>query len=517
MKNIHVIVRDKIAVCPQRDAYIVCMNKVNEDEDSGYQIVFRFDAEWDKYTKKTARFVWNGEYFDKKFEGNVCPVPVITGTDVVEVGVYAGDLSTTTSAEIPCKESVLCKTSKPSDGAIKEYRDEAAKFADRAEESAENAAESAENAKASADDSARSASGAASSAVAAARAAAALENFSLVLSTGDKTDRWAELQEILNSSKYLELGAGDFYISKQLQIGNGAILTGCGAATRIMQTPDSTQPSMIWLKSEGTIKNVCLQGEWTEKPTEDTPYTARRIGIVTSQGTHNAMISNCFIRGWTGQGILCDDNYMSTFSILISDCDICMNNIGLRILEKNEYACVSHCVFHNNIYAVQNNGGNNKFTACGFDSNIYGFVIADGYNNGHGAAVGCTFNHNSKYAIRIDDNEIGYVFSSCNFAEGIIRIGETTRGTLFAGCRFGNWMSYRNYAKTPTMFSGCIFSHSPQTESTEYLDEYGGFKFVGCINYNTGKSVDNVTETWTFTVENDDGSTTEVQKAVYAG
>ena len=66
----------------------------------------------------------------------------------------------------------MCKTSKPSDGAIKEYRDEAAKFADRAEESAENVAESAENAKASADDSARSASGAALSATQASESAA---------------------------------------------------------------------------------------------------------------------------------------------------------------------------------------------------------------------------------------------------------------------------------------------------------------------------------------------------------
>ena len=140
MKNLHITVADKIATYLKRDGVIVCANK---GEESGYQIVFAFDAEWSAYTKKTARFIWNGKYYDQQFEGNECPVPIITNTTEVTVGVYAGDLSTTTPATIPCKKSILCGSNTATDGQAKEYRDEALIYAERAERAALEAAKAA--------------------------------------------------------------------------------------------------------------------------------------------------------------------------------------------------------------------------------------------------------------------------------------------------------------------------------------------------------------------------------------
>lgn len=330
-------------------------------------------------------------------------------------------------------------------------------------------------------------------------------------SKNDTTDRLAEIQALLDAYGYVKLGKGEFYLSGQLKIRNGATLDGCGKATVIKQTPDSEQSSMIHLQSEGTIRNVCLQGEWTTTPTADTTYNAYRIGIVISGGTNNAIVDGCWIWGWTAQGVFASGNSAATRSFLMSNCDVCYCGTGLY-LEETEYACISNCAFRNNKYGVENKGGNNKFSACGFDMNVEGFRLMGGYNTGHGSAVGCTFNHNSVRAVRVSGVETGYVFSGCQFHYGCININ-TGKGILYSGCQFGNDMKYWNYTANPTRFVDCNFSQTPQTEATEYLDAYNGLRFVNCINYLKDEIVDNVTENWTFTLE--DGST--VTKAVYVG
>ena len=64
-------------------------------------------------------------------------MPVISNATNVTVGVYAGDLKTTTPAEIPCLISILCADAEATDGRIKEYRDQAQKAAEEAKRAAE--------------------------------------------------------------------------------------------------------------------------------------------------------------------------------------------------------------------------------------------------------------------------------------------------------------------------------------------------------------------------------------------
>mgnify|MGYP003291246010 CR=1 FL=1 len=118
MKTLHVAVHDKVAIYQQRDGFIVCGN-------SDYKIQFAFDSEWDAYAEKTARFVWGGKYIDVEFTGDVCSVPIGHNTRDIKVGVYAGDLRTTTSATIRCERSILCEESKPSPENDKNYANEA--------------------------------------------------------------------------------------------------------------------------------------------------------------------------------------------------------------------------------------------------------------------------------------------------------------------------------------------------------------------------------------------------------
>ena len=102
---INVTIRDKIAKAPQ-DALYICGN-------SDFTVAFDFDAEWNEHTVKTARFVHGATHTDVVFEGNQCQMPVISNTYGIKVGVFAGNLRTTTPAYIGAKKSILCDSGSP--------------------------------------------------------------------------------------------------------------------------------------------------------------------------------------------------------------------------------------------------------------------------------------------------------------------------------------------------------------------------------------------------------------------
>lgn len=92
------------------DYKIVCGN-------SDYTIKFTFDSEWHAHEVKTARFAFtrNGEskHIDVVFTGDVCEMPVLSNITAVEIGVFAGDLQTTTPCILACEKSILCKDGAP--------------------------------------------------------------------------------------------------------------------------------------------------------------------------------------------------------------------------------------------------------------------------------------------------------------------------------------------------------------------------------------------------------------------
>lgn len=106
MPNIQIEVAGKYARSPVDE--IVCGN-------SDYYIEFRFSDEWDAFEVKTARFNYGNISVDATFRGDVVKCPKISNATMLEVGVYAGDLSTTTPALVKCRKSILCKNGMPPD------------------------------------------------------------------------------------------------------------------------------------------------------------------------------------------------------------------------------------------------------------------------------------------------------------------------------------------------------------------------------------------------------------------
>lgn len=113
MPEIHIAVRDKTAVQSDRTVY-VCGS-------GDYTAVFDFDAEWQGEEMKTARFQTEGTYQDVLFWGDSCPVPPITYARKLEIGVFAGNLRTTTCARVALREGIRSAWGPPEDPAPSLY------------------------------------------------------------------------------------------------------------------------------------------------------------------------------------------------------------------------------------------------------------------------------------------------------------------------------------------------------------------------------------------------------------
>lgn len=104
MPDINITVRDKITKA-EGSPEIVCGN-------SDYAVVFDLDSEWDTYDLKTMRVVWIDimtgipRYIDVPFSGNSAVIPAVYNAYEIAVGIYAGDIRTTTPARIPCDRCI---------------------------------------------------------------------------------------------------------------------------------------------------------------------------------------------------------------------------------------------------------------------------------------------------------------------------------------------------------------------------------------------------------------------------
>ena len=108
MNVINIEIKNKIAQTTG-DVKYVCGN-------SDYLISFSFDEEWDEHDIKTARIInGDGEYYDVVFKGSECTMPIISNAYAIKIGVFAGNLHTTTPAYVPAVKSILCDGGAPAD------------------------------------------------------------------------------------------------------------------------------------------------------------------------------------------------------------------------------------------------------------------------------------------------------------------------------------------------------------------------------------------------------------------
>lgn len=137
MPEILITVRDKIAQLANRSV-VVC-------DSTDYVAVFDFDEEWDAYPTRTAQFNFGGLHVPVVFDGAECPMPQVSEASVLRIGVYAGDLHTTTSALVPCLPSIRSGAGAPADPTDDVYNQIMAKLNDLGEISEEEIAAAVED------------------------------------------------------------------------------------------------------------------------------------------------------------------------------------------------------------------------------------------------------------------------------------------------------------------------------------------------------------------------------------
>ena len=92
MPEIHIAVENGVASQTDGTVYIC--------GSGDFTAVFAFGEQWQAEDLKTARFQTESTYQDVLFRGMSCPVPVFTNARKLEVGVFSGNLRTTTPARI---------------------------------------------------------------------------------------------------------------------------------------------------------------------------------------------------------------------------------------------------------------------------------------------------------------------------------------------------------------------------------------------------------------------------------
>lgn len=288
--------------------------------------------------------------------------------------------------------------------------------------------------------------------------------------SGDTTDRTGDIITMLTNG-YGKLGAGDFYVH-DLDIPDDTTLSGCGNKTRLILDPAVSAGYAIKLGNRSGISDLAILGALSNISVPTTQ--GNRHGIlwqgVVEGGTLisnpvNGYISNVYISRFTGGGIRCYNTGYGT-SAGVECVNTVINNCYCGILNDrwSEFNSFTNVKCNGNYWGCIDNGGNNIFTNCRFDSNVNGFLMDDtlgtSMNNSHGSVIGCTFNHNGNnngYAILCRGIDSGESFVGNNIFFGKVNI-EDCKGVIFDGCIFGKMDS--NHPITITNSFGTLFANN---------------------------------------------------------
>ena len=309
-----------------------------------------------------------------------------------------------------------------------------------------------------------------------------------LVSTNDSTDRTLDIATILKETGYCQLGLGVFYVAN-LHMPIGSTLCGSGNATQIILSDSVIEGYAIRVNTKCTIRDLSITSLNSISISKN---IGERHGIMFC-GTYDSnkdsggmliSISNIYISNFTGGAITCyNTGYPINANMGVSDVVISNCNVGINIAYWSEYHRFTNVVTNNCYYGCINNGGNNMFVNCAFNSNVIGFMIdnskSDQINTAHGSVVGCTFNHsgsNTGYAIKIYNTSVGFIFEGCQFFYSKILLDRAS-GIVFAGCNFGRGEGLEINQGGAILFNNCVYGTAPvvtivDNEYTHFNDCY---------------------------------------------
>lgn len=292
--------------------------------------------------------------------------------------------------------------------------------------------------------------------------------------TQDMRDRTAEIQEILRQQGCCLLEKGIYVVSGVI-MPPGTTLAGAGKESILLLDPQMDSGCTVKMDSFCTVRNLTVAGSLEDLPLPSAVGERHGIcfmGTATVEKPYgqprNAVIHGCFAHDFSGGGLTFrDTGYSVICCTTVSDCHIWNCGAGINIDHFSEYHKFTNVVASHNLYGCINNGGNNNFIGCAFDSNVEGFLIDNSQgqsnNNSHGSVVGCTFNHSNKnkgVGIRLLGAMHGYVFTGCQMFFSSIVV-ENSSGIVFDTFNYGVNMDIRVVGGQLVMFTDSCFGNTP--------------------------------------------------------
>ena len=125
----------------------------------------------------------------------------------------------------------------------------------------------------------------------------------LLESTGDRTDRTAEIEEMLKTFGVCVLGAGDFTVSG-VKMPAHTTLMGLGTATKVYLDPAVEEGAAVAMSSVCTVKDMAVYGSYEEIAAPAAVGCRHGLTFKSTATTknyidtclRNSIVSGCLIR-----------------------------------------------------------------------------------------------------------------------------------------------------------------------------------------------------------------------------
>lgn len=320
----------------------------------------------------------------------------------------------------------------------------------------------------------------------------------ILKSTGDTTDRTAEVEALLDAFGYVKFDSGVFYLN-EITLAAGMDVSGMGSAT-ILRSINTNYGSVFDLADGCRIHDLTFIGD--DNNARVSSATDRNaINFVSTYiyqqqegGIDKCMLYNIRIDNFSGSGIkLSHTGPDISCHCLISNVQISGCSIGINIDYSSEFHRISNCAIQRCWYGVINNGGNNNFSNCDFSGNMFGVYMNDSphgaaINNSHGTFSACSFNHsrseeqipNEGVAIKMYGLDYGEMFTGCQIAFGKIDI-KYCKGISFVGCNFMAHVPQTLQNNTTILFTSCVFAEDSDSEDSPVVaSDNTAIVYTGC-------------------------------------
>jgi len=249
---------------------------------------------------------------------------------------------------------------------------------------------------------------------------------------GDPDDTLS-IQRILNLGLTCYLRANKTYTAFNLTAVTNSGIVCIGGRALIVVPAGASRQALTILVSNFVWEGVNINGGDLADYKAGAGTIGTRCGMIigSPEGTginfSGIDVRNCDIYGFDRAGILGREVQFDAVNfgkrVTLTNVNAYRNRTGIHYSPRFEYILSTSCYAYDCYSGLWVQGGNNTFAACQSNWNNRNFELTSGYNDSHGQAVGCSFNHSfGGYSIYAKDVAYGFTFTNCALWFGTLEL-----------------------------------------------------------------------------------------------